>query len=62
MLRRMGDSSIPGERRKGRQKTRWKDSCKSVGLKADDELDKREGRYSTNITVTPDDGKSTRRR
>ena len=28
MLRRMLDALLPGKRRRGRQKTRWKDSCK----------------------------------
>ena len=28
VLGRMTDSQLPGKRRKGRQKTRWKDSCK----------------------------------
>ena len=27
MLKRMADVPIPGKRRRGRQKTRWKDSC-----------------------------------
>ena len=38
VLRRMLDAPVPGKRRRGRQKTRWKDSFKrdieSVGLKA----------------------------
>ena len=37
VLRRMTDSQLPGKRRKGRQKTRWRDSCErhmeSAGLK-----------------------------
>ena len=37
MLRRMLDAPVPGKRRRGRQRARWKDSCKrdreSVGLK-----------------------------
>ena len=44
VLRRMLDTPVPGKRRRGRQKTRWKDSCKrdmgSVGLKAEDVLDR----------------------
>ena len=28
VLRRMLDGLVPGKRRRGRQKTRWKDSCK----------------------------------
>ena len=44
MLRRMLDATVPGERRRGRQKTRWKDSCKrymeSVWLKEEDVLDR----------------------
>ena len=28
ILRRMLDAQVPGNRRRGRQKTRWKDSCK----------------------------------
>ena len=28
VLRRMLDVPVPGKRRRGRQKTRWKDSCK----------------------------------
>ena len=37
ILRRMLDTPVPGKRRRGRQKLRWKDSCKrgmeSVRLK-----------------------------
>ena len=37
-------STVPGKRRRGRQKTRWKDSCKrdmeSAGLKEEDVLDR----------------------
>ena len=44
MLRRMLDVREPGKRRRGRQKIRWKDSCKrdmeSLGLKEEDVLDK----------------------
>ena len=37
------DAPVAGKRRKGRQKTRWKDSCKrdmeeSVGLKVEDSI------------------------
>ena len=28
VLRRMLDAPVPGKRRRGRQKSRWKDSCK----------------------------------
>ena len=31
VLRRMLASPVPGKRRRGRQKTRWKDSCKRYG-------------------------------
>ena len=59
MLRRMLDTPISGKR--GRQKTRWKDSCKrdveSVWL-MEDVLD----RTKWTIPATPDDGKSLRRR
>ena len=38
------DAPVPGKRRRGRQKTRWKDSCKrdmeSVVLKEEDVLDR----------------------
>ena len=49
MLRRIGDALVPGNRRRGRQKTRWwKDSCKrdieSVELKEDDVLVRQNGR------------------
>ena len=41
---RMSDAPVPGKRRRGRQKTRWKDSCKrdmeSMGLKEEDVLDR----------------------
>ena len=41
---RMLDAPVPGKRRRGRQTTRWKDSCKgdreSVGLKEEDVLDR----------------------
>ena len=39
-LRRMLEAPVPGKRRRGRQKTRWKDSCKieSVVLKEEDAL------------------------
>ena len=41
MLRRTLDVPVPGKRRRGRQKTRWKDLCKrdteSVGLKEEEE-------------------------
>ena len=44
VLRRMLDAPVPGKRRRGRQTTRWKDSCKrdreSVGLKEEDVLDR----------------------
>ena len=40
VIRRMLDARVTGKRRRGRQKTRWKDSCKrdveSVGLKMKD--------------------------
>ena len=44
VLRRMLDVPVAGKRRRGRPKTRWKDSCKrdmvSVGLKEEDVLDR----------------------
>ena len=44
VLRRMLDAPVQGKRQRGRQKTRWKDSCKrdmeSVGLKDKDALDR----------------------
>ena len=41
MLRRMVDAPVPGKRRRGRQKTRWKELCKSDGkLKVNDLLDR----------------------
>ena len=52
MRRRMLDAPVPGKRRRGRQKTRWKDLCKrdmeSVELKEDvsDRNDKVEELYS----------------
>ena len=52
----MLDAPVHGTRRRGRQKTRWKDSCKkdmeSIWLKEEDVLD----------WATPDDWKSPRRR
>ena len=55
----MLDAPVPGKRRRGRQKIRCKDSCKtdmeSVGLKRDDVLDKVEEVFKT-IPPTPDDG------
>ena len=40
----MLDAPVQGKRRRGRQTTRWKDSCKrdmeSVGLKEEDVLDR----------------------
>ena len=30
VLRRMLDAPVPGKRRRGRQKTRWKDMCKRI--------------------------------
>ena len=43
VLRRMLDAPVPGKRRKGRQQTRGKDSCKryveSVALKVEAVLD-----------------------
>ena len=54
MLRRKLDAPVPGKRRRGRQKTRWKDSCKrdteSMGLKEEDVLN-----------IAADDEISTRR-
>ena len=42
VLRRMLDAPVPGKRRRGRQKTRWKDSCKrdreSVWLKKEEDV------------------------
>ena len=40
MIRRMLAAPVPGKRRRGRQKTRWEDSCKteSLGLKEEDAL------------------------
>ena len=44
MLRRMLDAPVPGNRLNGRQKTKWKYSCKrdmeSVWLKEEDVLDR----------------------
>ena len=44
VIRRMIDAPLPGKRRRGRHKTRWKDSCKidmeSGGLKVEDGLDR----------------------
>ena len=44
LLRRMLDAPVPGKKRRGRHKTRWKDLCKrdmeNVGLKEDDALDR----------------------
>ena len=55
--------TISGKRRRGRQKTRWKDLCKrdmeSVGLREEDILDRTSGRMIFNtIPATPDDGKA----
>ena len=67
MLRRTLDAPVVGKRRRGRQKTRWKDYCnrhmESVGLKEEDILDQdtREERCKT-ILAMSDDGKSPRRR
>ena len=67
MLRRMLDAPVLGKIQRGRQATRWKDSCnrhmESVGLKEEDILDQdtREGRCKT-ILAMSDDGKSPRRR
>ena len=62
VLRRMLDARVPGKRRRGRQKTMWKDLCKrhteSVGLKEEDVLGQ-SGRIIFIISqATPDDGKS----
>ena len=44
VLGRMLDAPVPGKRQRGKQKIRWKDSCKrdmeSVGLKEEDVLDR----------------------
>ena len=44
VLRKMLDAPVQGKRRRRRQTTRWKDSCKrdmeSAGLKEDDVLDR----------------------
>ena len=67
VLRRMLDAPVPGKRRRGRQETRWKDSCKrymeSVWLKMEDALDRTKRKNDIyNHPVTPDDGKSPRTR
>ena len=44
MLRRMVDAPVPGNRRRRRQKTRWKDSCERdmerAGQKVKDVMDR----------------------
>ena len=44
MLRRMLDAPLPGKRRRGRQKSRWKVSCNRymeyAGLRVEDVLDR----------------------
>ena len=65
MLRRMLEAPILGKtkRRRGRQKTRWKDSCKryieSIGLKEETQWAGQSGRmiFKT-ILATPNDGKA----
>ena len=60
----MLDAPVPGKKRRGRQKTRWKDSCKrdmeSAGLKEEDVPGTgQSGRIIFNtIPATPDDGKA----
>ena len=44
MLRRIADVSVPGKRWRGRQKTRWKDSCTDmesayIGQEVEDVMD-----------------------
>ena len=67
VLRRMTDTLIPRKRRRGRQKTRWKGSCKrdmeSVELKVKDARDRISGiEKSKTIPATSDAGKRPRRR
>ena len=44
ILRKVLRADIPGKRKRGRPKTRWKDACqqdlKSTGLRAGDETDR----------------------
>ena len=44
VVRTRQDAQVPRKRQRGRQKTRWKESCKSdmesVGLKVEDVLDR----------------------
>ncbi len=67
MLRIILDAPVPGKRRRGRQKTRWKDSCKrdteSVWLKEDIlNRTKRNIMIFMTIPATPGYGKSPTRR
>ena len=54
-------ADIPGKRRRGRPKTRWKDACqrdlKSTGLRAGEETERAMWRRKI-ISYTGDDGKS----
>ena len=67
VLSRMADATIPGKRRKGRQKTRWKDSCNRYGkcgveFRGRKVEDKVEERQIQSYAGDPDDKKSSRRR
>ena len=67
ILRKVLRADIPGKRKRGRPKTRWKDAChrdlKSTGLRAGEETDRAMWRRKiTIIPATLHDGKSQRKR
>ena len=65
ILRKVSRADIPGKRKRGRPKTRWKDACqrdlKSTGLRAGEETDRAMWRRPV-IPATLHDGKSQRKR
>ena len=68
VLKRMVDAPVLGKGRGGRQKIRWKDSCKrdmeSLGSEVEDVLDRTKWKGDIFITIpaNPDDGKIPRKK
>ena len=62
----MVDAALPGKRRRGRQKTTWKEACKrdmeSVGLKEEDAQDRTKWKNDIHNHSGDDDRKSPRRK
>ena len=56
ILRKVLRADLPGKRKIGRPKTRWKDACerdlKSTGLRAGEETDSRAGSNRIDIVVS----------